>query len=129
MIRKSLSILFLILSVLTLYAEKTNYLYSFNSDLNEGISQLSVMTIYQDSRGYLWFATKNGLNRFNGKEYKIYHREDGNEQSLSNNSVTSITEDQEGYLWVGTNNGLNRIDLNTNEIKRYNLETNGLVCQ
>ena len=85
MIRKSLSILFLILSVLTLYAEKTNYLYSFNSDLNEGISQLSVMTIYQDSRGYLWFATKNGLNRFNGKEYKIYHREDGNEQSLSNN--------------------------------------------
>ncbi len=68
MIRKSLSILFLILSVLTLYAEKTNYLYSFNSDLNEGISQLSVMTIYQDSRGYLWFATKNGLNRFNGKE-------------------------------------------------------------
>ena len=128
MIRKSLSILFLILSVLTLYAEKTNYLYSFNSDLNEGISQLSVMTIYQDSRGYLWFATKNGLNRFNGKEYKIYHREDGNELSLSNNSVTSITEDQEGYLWVGTNNGLNRIDLNTNEIKRYNLETNGLVA-
>ena len=128
MIRKFLSILFLILSVLTLYAEKTNYLYSFNSDLNEGISQLSVMTIYQDSRGYLWFATKNGLNRFNGKEYKIYHREDGNEQSLSNNSVTSITEDQEGYLWVGTNNGLNRIDLNTNEIKRYNLETNGLVA-
>ena len=128
MIRKSLSILFLILSVLTLYAEKTNYLYSFNSDLNEGISQLSVMTIYQDSRGYLWFATKNGLNRFNGKEYKIYHREDGNEQSLSNNSITSITEDQEGYLWVGTNNGLNRIDLNTNEIKRYNLETNGLVA-
>lgn len=128
MIRKSLSILFLILSVLTLYAEKTNYLYSFNSDLNEGISQLSVMTIYQDSRGYLWFATKNGLNRFNGKEYKIYHREDGNEQSLSNNSVTSITEDQEGFLWVGTSNGLNRIDLNTNEIKRYNLETNGLVA-
>ena len=128
MIRKSLSILFLILSILALYAEKSNYLYSFNSDLNEGISQLSVMTIYQDSRGYLWFATKNGLNRFNGKEYKIYHREDGNEQSLSNNSVTSITEDQEGYLWVGTNNGLNRIDLNTNEIKRYNLETNGLVA-
>ena len=128
MIRKSFSILYLILSVLTLHAEKTNYLYSFNSDLNEGISQLSVMTIYQDSRGYLWFATKNGLNRFNGKEYKIYHREDGNEQSLSNNSVTSITEDQEGFLWVGTSNGLNRIDLNTNEIKRYNLETNGLVA-
>lgn len=127
MTRKYFSTLFLILTVLTLYAEKTNYPYSFNSDLNEGISQLSVMNIYQDSRGYLWFATKNGLNRFNGKEYVIYHREDGNEQSLSNNSITSITEDQEGCLWVGTSNGLNRIDLNTNQIKRYNLGVNGLV--
>ena len=77
-------------------------MYSFNSDLNEGISQLSVMDIYQDSKGYLWFATKNGLNRFNGKEYVIYRREDGNEHSLSGNSIASVTEDQEGYLWVGT---------------------------
>ncbi|WP_293706733.1 hybrid sensor histidine kinase/response regulator transcription factor [uncultured Parabacteroides sp.] len=102
-------------------------MYSFNSDLNEGISQLSVMDIYQDSKGYLWFATKNGLNRFNGKEYVIYRREDGNEQSLSGNSIASVTEDQDGYLWVGTNNGLNRIDLNTDRIKRYNSGANGLT--
>lgn len=127
MARKSVSILFLIFFISTFHAERNNYLYSFNSDLNEGISQLSVMDIYQDSKGYLWFATKNGLNRFNGKEYVIYRREDGNEQSLSDNSITSITEDQEGYLWVGTNNGLNRIDLNTDQIKRYNPGTNGLI--
>ncbi|GGJ89488.1 hybrid sensor histidine kinase/response regulator [Parabacteroides faecis] len=102
-------------------------MYSFNSDLNEGISQLSVMDIYQDSKGYLWFATKNGLNRFNGKEYVIYRREDGNEHSLSGNSIASVTEDQEGYLWVGTNNGLNRIDLNTDRIKRYNSGVDGLT--
>lgn len=125
MIRKLLSILFFFFAVLTLCAEKTNYLYSFHADLNEGISQLSVMDIYQDSRGYLWFATKNGLNRFNGKEYVHFHREDGNEQSLSDNSVTAITEDGEGCLWVGTNNGLNRIDLQTNRIKRYRLPARG----
>jgi len=85
------------------------------------------MDIYQDSKGYLWFATKNGLNRFNGKEYVIYRREDGNEQSLSGNSIASVTEDQDGYLWVGTNNGLNRIDLNTDRIKRYNSGANGLT--
>lgn len=126
MIGRFLSILFLALTILTLHAEKRNYLYSFNSDLNEGISQLSVMDIFQDSKGYLWFATKNGLNRFNGKEYVIYRREDGNEQSLSNNSITSVVEDRNGYLWVGTSNGLNRIDLNTNRIKRYSLKINGL---
>jgi Signal transduction histidine kinase len=85
------------------------------------------MDIYQDSKGYLWFATKNGLNRFNGKEYVIYRREDGNEHSLSGNSIASVTEDQEGYLWVGTNNGLNRIDLNTDRIKRYNSGVDGLT--
>lgn len=110
-----------------LQAEKTRYPYIFNSDLNEGISQLSVMDIFQDSKGYLWFATKNGLNRFNGKEYIIYRREDGNEQSLSNNSITSIAEDRNGNLWIGTGNGLNRIDLNTNRIKRYSVEINGAI--
>ena len=110
-----------------LQAEKTRYPYIFNSDLNEGISQLSVMDIFQDSKGYLWFATKNGLNRFNGKEYIIYRREDGNEQSLSNNSITSIAEDRNGNLWIGTSNGLNRIDLNTNRIKRYSVEINGSI--
>ncbi|WP_293712295.1 two-component regulator propeller domain-containing protein [uncultured Parabacteroides sp.] len=127
MIRIFLPTLFIIISVLITHAEKTNYLYSFNSDLNEGISQLSVMDIYQDSKGYLWFATKNGLNRFNGKEYVIYRREDGNDQSLSGNSITSITEDREGYLWVATNKGLNRIDLNTDQIKRYTSTTDGLT--
>ena len=127
MIRRLSFILFLVLFALILHAERTNYLYSFNSDLNEGISQLSVMDIYQDSKGYLWFATKNGLNRFNGKEYVIYRREDGNEHSLSGNSIASVTEDQEGYLWVGTNNGLNRIDLNTDRIKRYNSGVDGLT--
>lgn len=127
MIRRLSFILFLVLFASILHAERTNYLYSFNSDLNEGISQLSVMDIYQDSKGYLWFATKNGLNRFNGKEYVIYRREDGNEHSLSGNSIASITEDQEGYLWVGTNNGLNRIDLNTDQIKRYNSGVDGLT--
>ena len=102
MVRRLSFILLLVLFASILHAERTNYLYSFNSDLNEGISQLSVMDIYQDSKGYLWFATKNGLNRFNGKEYVIYRREDGNEQSLSGNSIASVTEDQDGYLWVRT---------------------------
>lgn len=121
-----ITLLFAVLFALPPHAERTHYSYSFNSDLNEGISQLSVIDIYQDSKGYLWFATKNGLNRFNGKEYVIYRREDGNEHSLSDNSIFSITEDREGYLWIGTDRGLDRMDLNTNRIERYTPKANGL---
>lgn len=88
---------------------------------------MSVMDIFQDSRGYLWFGTRNGLNRFNGKEYVIYRREDGNEQSLSNNMISSVTEDREMNLWVATNKGLNRIDLHTDKIERYYAGENGLT--
>ncbi len=101
--------------------------YSFNSDLNEGISQLSVRAIFQDSRGYLWFGTRNGLNRFNGKEYVIYRREDGNEQSLSNNMVSSVTEDRDGNLWIATGQGLNRLDLHTDRMERYFAGEKGLT--
>lgn len=121
-----ITLLFAVLFALPPHAERTHYSYSFNSDLNEGISQLSVIDIYQDSKGYLWFATKNGLNRFNGKEYVIYRREDGNEHSLSDNSIFSITEDREGYLWIGTDRGLDRMDLNTDRIERYTPKANGL---
>lgn len=127
MIRYFLLILLLFLSIGRVSSEKSNRLYSFNSDMNEGLSQLSVMDIFQDSRGYMWFATKNGLNRYNGKEYVIYQREYGNEQSLSGNTITSVAEDQENCLWVGTTSGLSRIDLYTNKIKRFHLGLNGLT--
>ena len=55
----------------TLAQDIRNSFY-YSPHINEGLSQLSVRVIHQDSRGYIWLGTKNGLNRYNGKEYTVY---------------------------------------------------------
>ncbi len=82
---------------------------------NEGLSQNTVDHIFKDSRGFVWFATRNGLNRFDGYSFKVYRKEAGR-NSLSSNFVHNICEDSEGNIWVGTENGLNIINIETNQI-------------
>ena len=79
--------------------------------IEQGLSQSSVQVIFQDSRGFLWFGTQDGLNRYDGYEFKTYKSEPSNPNSISSGWITAIVEDQDGYLWVGTGlGGLNRYD-------------------
>jgi ligand-binding sensor domain-containing protein len=79
--------------------------------VNEGLSQNYIYSIFQDSRGFLWIGNKDGLNRFDGIEFKIYRSNPHDSNSLSNNNVSVITEDQSGNLWLGTlGGGLNRFN-------------------
>ncbi len=80
---------------------------------DNGLSQNTIEDIFKDSRGFVWFATRNGLNRYDGYSFKIYKAENS-EQDLSSNFVHSICEDLEGNLWIGTENGLNIFDTKTN---------------
>ncbi len=66
-----------------------------------------IWAIDQDSRGFMWFGTMNGLARYNGYEIKMYSCDPGDPNSISGDIVNAIDEDQNGHLWVGTNNGLN----------------------
>ena len=68
--------------------------------LEHGLSQGTVMDIHQDSRGFVWLATENGLNRYDGYEFKLYSRERGNPKGLGNDYVWAIEEDAEGNLWI-----------------------------
>lgn len=83
-----------------------------NINLKNGLSQLSVLAICQDAKGYIWFATRNGLNKFDGENFTVYKHDNNDPHSLSDNHITSLLPDNvnEG-LWVGTNNGLNYIIL------------------
>ncbi len=88
--------------------------------IEQGLSQSSVMVIFQDSRGFLWFGTEDGLNRYDGYSFKIFKPDPDVPTSLSDRWITSIVEDQNGYLWVGTRQGgLNRFDPQTEQFKRY----------
>src|SRR5512133_2452295 len=88
--------------------------------IEDGLSQNAGLDIFQDSRGYLWIGTQDGLNRYDGYSFKIYKHDPDDPTSISHNSILKITEDQKGDLWIGTwGGGLNRYDPVTEQFIRF----------
>jgi len=69
---------------------------------NLGLSQSNVISIFQDSRGFMWFGTRDGLNKYDGYKFTIYKYDESNKGSLSDNTIQDITEDSDGNLWLAT---------------------------
>ncbi len=83
--------------------------YNFkNYTPKNGLASSIVINIFQDSKGYLWFATQGGgISRFNGKEFKNFTKNDG----LVSNDITCINEDKQGNIWIGTTtDGVSKFD-------------------
>ncbi|MBN2214658.1 MAG: hypothetical protein JW723_10475 [Bacteroidales bacterium] len=79
--------------------------------IGDGFSDNSVRQIIQDKKGFLWFGTLNGLNRYDGNNIKIYKTEPGNPHSLSYSRISQLMEDSCGYIWLSTfNNEIQRFD-------------------
>ena len=112
---------FLILSIfLGHLLNAQNSFYGFSGiDTENGLSNNSVNSILQDSRGYMWFSTYYGLNRYNGYSIKNFYSTSDKEETLSSNFITKLIEDNNGDIWVGTKFGLNRFDKDTEKFKRY----------
>ncbi|MDX9759190.1 MAG: SpoIIE family protein phosphatase [Bacteroidota bacterium] len=68
----------------------------------DGLSQGMVYCIMQDARGFLWFGTKEGLNRYDGYSFTVYRNIPGDSSSLADNQVFSLAEDVRGRIWIGT---------------------------
>ncbi len=90
--------------------------------LEQGLSQSSVLCMLQDSQGFMWFGTADGLNRYDGYRFKEYKHEPENSSSLSDNTIWAIYEDREGTLWIGTDNGLNQFDRENERFTRYHYD-------
>src|SRR3970040_793014 len=88
--------------------------------IEQGLSQSSVRVIFQDSRGFLWFGTEDGLNRYDGYTFKTYKPDPDAPNSLSDRWITSIIEDKEGNLWIATRlGGLNHYDPRTEQFTHF----------
>src|SRR4030042_1999652 len=87
--------------------------------IEHGLSQGSILSIFQDSRGFLWFGTEEGLNRYDRYQFAHFKLRPGDSASLSNNTIWAICEDSQGILWVGTLGGLNRYDREKEAFVRY----------
>jgi ligand-binding sensor domain-containing protein/serine phosphatase RsbU (regulator of sigma subunit) len=91
--------------------------------LDQGLSQISVNSLIQDSFGFLWIGTQDGLNKFNGYDFVVYRHQPTDFSSLSNSHIQSVIEDNEGNIWAGTREGLNRFCRNGNNFSVYLFET------
>ncbi|GAB3910067.1 two-component regulator propeller domain-containing protein [Larkinella knui] len=87
--------------------------------VEEGLSQSSVYAIAQDTNGFMWFGTRDGLNRYDSRRVLVYKNQSGNPQSLPANTVNSLLLDQAGRLWVGTTKGLALFRPERNDFQRF----------
>ena len=101
------------------YADYPNNINFKNITIENGLSQSTVETIYQDSKGYIWLGTNDGLNKYNGYTFEKYFHNIDDENSLSSNYIVDVVEDNEGFIWVSTVYGLNKIDTTSNTITNY----------
>ena len=88
--------------------------------VEEGLSQNSVVSIAQDSLGFMWFATRNGLNRYDGYEFRVFESQPDDSLSLSSNAVNSLEVLSGTVLWIGTAQGLCMWDQRIGKIVRMN---------
>jgi signal transduction histidine kinase/ligand-binding sensor domain-containing protein/DNA-binding response OmpR family regulator len=89
-------------------------------DITSGLSQNNVICVLQDSRGFMWFGTRDGLNKYDGYKFTLYRNDATNNKTLSNNFITSLLEDSKGNIWVATNGGgLNRYDREKDQFYQY----------
>lgn len=135
----ALVILFLFISVDISYASISEGLRESirfkNITIEDGLSQSTVDTMYQDSRGYIWIGTNDGLNRYNGNKFKLYKHDKYDKNTLISNYIIDIKEDKSGDMWISTLEGISRINTDTDKIKNYNSNeesgnlSNNVVCQ
>lgn len=110
-------LLLLLASCLGLHSIGQQILFR-NYSVSNGLSSNTVWTIAQDNKGFMWFGTKNGLNRFDGYTFKTYQNNKQDSLSLGNNFIHAICRIDEKTFWIGTEEGISELDLETETFRR-----------
>ena len=86
---------------------------------DDGLSLSTVTSILQDKKGFMWFGTNDGLNKYDGYGFTIYRHDQNNPDSIISNQIKSVFEDGEGNLWIATFGGLARYDRDNDKFINY----------
>ena len=88
----------------------------------EGLANSHIHDIFQDSKGFMWISTENGLSKFDGMKFSTFRHERQDTNSLASNIVRTVLEDSKGTFWVGTSAGLQVLDTEYCTFTKFNLE-------
>lgn len=120
--------LFLLCSFINLTAfSQARFAKFLSLSTENGLAQGHVHDILKDSKGFMWFATNGGLNKYDGYKFTIYKHDPDRLESISNNIVSNIEEDDAGNLWVGTGSGVDKFDRAKEQFIHYDLGTKSYV--
>lgn len=115
---RTLIILISLFLATTLFAIDTKS-YKFEYITTEdGLSQSTIESLYQDSRGLIWIGTRDGINRYNGRTFDIFTHDNKDTNTIGEGWVNTICEDHHGNIWIGTNSGICVFNTNSNIIRR-----------
>jgi len=122
-VKVQLKYILLIVSLLAnsylLRAQSDNIRFS-HLDINDGLSHNTVSKIIQDHKGFMWFATNDGLNKYNGFDFEIFSTSENGTKSLSDNFITHLFQDSKNRIWIGTRSGgVNVYDYETESFTSY----------
>ena len=106
-----------------LFAQNDNIVFE-RLNTSRGLDKNECSKLVQDSKGYLWVGTADGLNKYDGYNFTTYRNDPQDTNSISNNSVWDILEDKSGNLWVSTKDGLNYFNLDKESFKTFNYTEN-----
>ena len=90
---------------------------------NQGLSQSHISAILKDKRGFMWFGSEDGLNKYDGYKFTHYKHDPGDPNSIIDSYVQDMLEDRAGNLWIATSNGLDRFDRDKNNFVHYTNES------
>ncbi len=98
-----------------------------NYTTKDGLSNDKVDAIIQDRYGFIWIGTEDGLDRYDGYQFKVFRNVKSDSNSLSDNNIWALLEDQSGNIWIGTKSGfLNKYDQHKNVFTKWNLKSVGI---
>ena len=102
--------------------EQINFSYI---SINEGLSQSTVFSIDQDQRGNMWFATYDGVNKYDGYSFTVYQHNEEDPNSIANDISRIVKTDSQGRVWIGTRDGLSYYDEEKDKFRNFFYEKKG----